>query len=310
MKKISVVCGCYNEEGNVEEVYRQVRSIFKVLPQYAYEHIFIDNASKDKTVEILKDIAKVDKNVKIIVNSRNFGHIRSPYYGILQAQGDAVIYLASDLQEPPVLIKDFIKKWETGYKIVAGVKSKSKENSLMFNVRRIFYKIISYLSESEQIENFTGFGLFDKKVIEVIRKIDDPYPYFRGLIAEVGYDIAIVNFEQPKRIHGFTKNNFYTLFDMALLGIINNSKVPLRLAIFLGSIFSSVCFILGIVYLIYKLLFWERFQLGIAPLVIGLFFFFSVQLFFIGILGEYIGAIYTQVRKRPLVIERERINFD
>ena len=310
MNKISVVSGCYNEEGNVEEMYRQVKDIFKDLPQYSYEYIFIDNASEDGTVAILKGIAKTDKNVKIIVNSRNFGHIRSPHYGILQAKGDAVIYICSDLQEPPVLIKDFIRKWEAGYKIVVGVKPKSKENFLMSFIRNIYYKLLNSLSETRQIENFTGFGLYDRVVINKIKEIDDPYPYFRGLISEIGYDVATVEYNQPKRMKGVTKNNFYTLFDMAMLGFVNNSKLPLRLAIFLGFIFSIVCFCLGVTYLIYKLLFWDRFQLGIAPLVIGLFFFFSVQLLFIGILGEYIGAIYTQVRKRPLVVEKERINFD
>lgn len=310
MKKISVVSGCYNEEGNVEEMYRQVKDIFKDLPQYAYEYIFIDNASGDRTVAILRDIAKTDKNLKIIVNTRNFGHIRSPYYGILQAKGDAVIYICSDLQEPPVLIKDFIKKWEAGSNIVVGVKSKSKENFLMFFVRNVYYKLLNFFSETSQIENFTGFGLYDRMVIDKIKEIDDPYPYFRGLISEVGYNIAAIEYNQPKRARGVTKNNFYTLFDMAMLGFVNNSKLPLRLAIFIGFIFSIVCFCLGVVYLIYKLLFWDRFQLGIAPLVIGLSFFFSVQLLFIGVLGEYIGAIYTQVRKRPLVVEKERINFD
>ena len=282
MNKISVVSGCYNEEGNVEEMYRQVKDIFKDLPQYSYEYIFIDNASEDGTVAILKGIAKTDKNVKIIVNSRNFGHIRSPHYGILQAKGDAVIYICSDLQEPPVLIKEFIKKWEAGYKIVVGVKPKSKENFLMFFIRNIYYKLLNSFSETRQIENFTGFGLYDRIVIDKIKEIDDPYPYFRGLISEIGYDVATVEYNQPKRMKGVTKNNFYTLFDMAMLGFVNNSKLPLRLAIFLGFIFSIVCFCLGVTYLIYKLLFWDRFQLGIAPLVIGLFFFFSVQLLFIG----------------------------
>jgi len=309
MKKISVVSGCYNEEGNVEEMYRQVKNIFKTLPQYEYEYIFIDNASEDRTVEILKGIAKSDKNVKIIVNTRNFGHIRSPYYGILQANGDAVIYICSDLQEPPALIKDFIEQWEAGHKIVAGVKPKSKENFFMFFIRNVYYKLLNFFSETRQIENFTGFGLYDRMVIDKIKQIDDPYPYFRGLVSETGYKAAIVEYNQPKRKKGVTKNNFYTLFDMAMLGFVNNSKLPLRLAIFLGFIFSIICFFLGAAYLIYKLLFWDRFQLGIAPLVIGLFFFFSVQLLFTGILGEYIGAIYTQVRKRPLVVEKERINF-
>ena len=310
MKKISVVTGCYNEEENVYELYRQVKEIFGALGGYTYEHIFIDNASTDKTVEILKSIAAKDKNLKIIVNARNFGHIRSPYYGLLQAKGDAVINIASDLQDPPGLINDFIRQWEAGHEVVVGVKTGSKENSLMFTVRKLFYKLLNSLSEEKQIENYSGFGLFDKKVVEALRGIKDPYPYLRGLILEISSDVALVEYVQPNRAAGITKNNFYTLFDMAMLGIVNNSKVPLRMAIFTGMIFSFIFFLIGVVYLIYKLIFWNNFQLGVAPLVVGVFFFFSVQLVFIGVLGEYIGAIYTQVRKRPLVIERERINFD
>jgi len=309
MKKISVVSGCYNEEGNVEEMYKRVKGIFKDLPQYSYEYIFIDNASKDKTVEVLKKIAENEKNLKIIINARNFGHIRSPFYGILQANGDAVIYLVSDLQEPPELIKEFVKQWEAGYKVVAGVKTKSKENPLMFLIRKMYYKLINLFSETKQIENFTGFALYDRTVVNEMKDINDPYPYLRGLISEFGYDVATIKYTQPKRIKGVTKNNFYTLFDMAMLGFVNNSKVPLRIAIFTGIICSIICSFIGFIYLVYKILFWNRFQLGIAPLIIGVFFFFSVQLFFIGILGEYIGAIYTQVKKRPLVIEKERVNF-
>ena len=307
--KISVVSGCYNEEDNVSLMYEEVKKVFGRLSQYTYEYIFIDNCSSDKTVERLKEIAKKDKHVKIIVNAANFGHIRSPFYGLMQASGDAVIYLASDLQEPPYLIKDFLKKWEQGYKVVAGVKTKSRESFLMFMIRKFYYKLINFVSETKQVENFTGFGLYDRQVIEEIRKIDDPYPYLRGLISELGFNTATVDYVQPKRKTGITKNNFYTLFDMAMLGFVNNSKVPLRMAIFMGLVCSLMCFLVGLAYLVYKLLFWDRFQLGMAPLVIGVFFFFSMQLFFTGILGEYIGAIYTQVRKRSLVIEKERINF-
>jgi glycosyltransferase involved in cell wall biosynthesis len=310
MKKISVVMGCFNEEANVMEAYRQVKEIFNLLPSYVYEHIFIDNASTDKTVEILKRIAEKDKNIKIIVNARNFGHIRSPYYGLLQASGDAVINIVSDLQDPPFLIKDFIKKWEDGHKVVVGVKTGAKENYFMFTLRRLFYKLLNILSENKQIENCTGSGLYDKKIVEILREIRDPYPYLRGLIPEISSDVAIVEYIQPKRSKGVTKNNFYTLFDTAMLGIVNNSKVPLRIAVFTGMVFSFVFFLIGVTYLIYKLIFWNNFQLGIAPLIVGVFFFFSVQLIFIGILGEYVGAIYTQVKKRPLVIEKERINFD
>jgi len=310
LKLISVVTPCFNEEENVRELYEQAKAVFIDLPQYEYEHIFIDNASKDRTVSILKEIAKEDRNVKIIANTRNFGHIRSPYYAMLQAKGDAVIVIAADLQDPPKLISDFIKKWEQGCKIVIGVKTKSKESSLFFAVRKLYYHIIGKLSEIELVKNFTGFGLYDRDVIEILKKIDDPYPYFRGLICDIGYERAEVEFIQPVRKRGFTKNNFYTLYDMAMLGITNHSKVPLRLATMTGFAAALLSLIIAFGYFIYKLIFWESFSVGIAPLVIGVFFFGAVQLFFIGIVGEYIGAIHTQVQKRPLVVEKERINFE
>lgn len=311
MALISVVTPCYNEEDNVKELYSEVRSVFESLDErYAYEHIFIDNASKDGTVSILKGIAKKDKNIKIIVNARNFGHIRSPYHGILQASGDAVISICADLQDPPSMIKDFIKKWGEGYKIVVGVKSKSEENPIMFTIRKLYYNLIERYADTEQIKNFTGFGLYDKEVVDILRKLDEPYPYFRGLITEVGFEKAEIEYVQPKRKKGETKNNFYTLYDMAMLGFVNHSKVPLRMATFIGFSVAIFSLLVAFAYFIYKLIFWQWFQLGMAPMVIGIFFFAAVQLFFIGIIGEYIGAIYTQVKNRPLVIEKERINFD
>jgi glycosyltransferase involved in cell wall biosynthesis len=311
MKKfISVITACYNEEENVEELYRQVKDIFKRLGRYRYEHIFIDNCSTDKTVKILKRIANKDKNIKIIVNIRNFGHIRSPYYGMLQARGDAAISMVCDLQDPPSMIPDFIKKWEEGHSIVIGVKKKSEENLLMFAIRKLYYAMIKKFSESEQITNFTGFGLYDRKFIDVLKSLNEPYPYFRGLVSELGFNRTEIPYTQPKRRHGKTKNNFYTLYDMAMLGFINYSKVPLRLAGFIGFGVAVISLLVALGYLIYKLIFWQRFDVGIAPLVIGLFFFSSVQLIFIGVIGEYIGAIYTQVKNRPLVIEKERVNFD
>jgi len=310
MKLISIVTPCYNEEQNVENLYQQVKVIFDVLPQYKYEHIFIDNSSTDKTVEILKKIAIIDPNIKIIVNIRNFGHIRSPYYGILQANGDAVILLVADLQDPPYLITKFLEKWEDGFKIVIGTKYKSKENQLLFFIRKIFYNTISGISETEQVKNFTGFGLYDKTFVSILKTIDEPYPYFRGLITELGFERTEIPYIQPKREKGKTKNNFYTLYDIAMLGFINYSKLPLRLASFIGFAVSLLSFLIAMGYLIAKLIFWSTFSIGVAPLVIGLFFFGGVQLFFLGIIGEYIGAIFTQVKKRPLVIEKERINFD
>lgn len=310
MKKlISVVTPCYNEEENVELLYNEVKKIFDKFNEYDYEHIFIDNASKDRTVAILKEIASKDKNVKIIVNARNFGPTRSPHHGLLQAKGDAVISIVADLQDPPSMIADFIKKWEEGYKVVLGVKKESRESKIMFMIRSFYYDMISSLSEVEQIKNFSGFGLYDKKIIEILRKIDDPYPYFRGIISEIGYDIFCLEYVQPARKRGITKNNFYSLYDIAMLGITSHSKVPLRLAAILGFCLAGLSLLVAFGYFIYKIIFWQSFSVGIAPLVIGLFFFSSVQLFFIGIIGEYIGSIYTQVLKRPLVIERERINF-
>lgn len=309
-KKITVVTPCFNEEANVAEAYRQVKGVFSGLQQYEYEHIFIDNASTDKTVDILKDLAQRDRSLKIIVNTRNFGYIRSPFYAILQAKGDAVVTFVSDLQDPSVLIKDFVKKWEDDYKVVVGVKNKSDESPLMFAVRKLYYSIIKKFAEVEQIKNFNGFGLYDKQFVDELRKLDDPYPYLRGLVSDIGFSYAEIEYTQAERKRGKSKSNFYALYDAAMLGFVSHSKLPLRLASFIGFGASVISFVLGLIYLMYKLLFWHSFELGLAPLIIGLFFFASIQLFFIGVIGEYIGAIYTQVRKRPLVVEKERVNFD
>lgn len=309
MKLISVVTGCFNEEDNVEQLHARIRAQFDRLPAYDYEHIFIDNASTDGTVARIKALAASDKRVKLIVNTRNFGHIRSPIHALLQARGDAVIAMASDLQEPPELITEFVERWEKGYRIVAGVKPRSAHSTAMSFVRRLFYSTIGRISDTRLIPNFTGFGLYDRSVVEIIRQMDDPYPYFRGLIADIGFEHAEVPFVQPRRSRGISKNNFYTLYDVAMLGITNHSKVPIRLATMAGFALSALSLLVAIAYLAYKLLRWDQFSVGVAPVLIGFFFFASVQLFFIGILGEYIGAIHTQVLKRPLVIEKERINF-
>ncbi len=309
-KTISIVSPCYNEEDNVLEFYRQIKDVAQKFPQYQFEYILIDNASTDKTVPLLKELASKDKNLKIIVNSRNFGHVRSPYYALLQAKGDAVVLLNSDLEDPPQLIEEFIKKWEEGFKIVKSVKTNSKENPLMFLVRKFFYFLLDKLSEIRLTRNFNGFGLYDKVVIDTLRKIDDPYPYLRGLISDIGFEAATVPYVKPIRKKGRTKNNFYTLYDVAILAITNYSKVPLRLATILGFMMSFLSLCVAIGYTVYKLSHWEEFRLGMAPVVVGVFFLGSVQLFFIGIIGEYIGNIFTQVKKRPLVIEKERINFD
>ena len=309
-KKITVVTACYNEEDNIREVYSQVKKVFiERLPEFDYEHLFIDNASVDMTVKMLREIADKDKNVKVIVNSRNYGHIRSPYHGLIQAEGDAVISIVADLQDPPEMIVDFVRKWESGYDIVVAVKNQSLENKVMYAIRTMYYKVLKKMSDVNIFENFTGFGLYDKKIIRILREINDPYPFFRGIISELGFNVASVNYTQPRRERGITKNNFFTLYDMGILGIISNSKVPLRIATFLGFILSFLSLITGFVFFVGKLLFWNTFQAGMAPLLIGNFFLFGVLLFFIGILGEYVGAIYTQVLARPRVYEFERINF-
>ena len=307
-KQISIVTPCFNEEENVDELYERIRTAMAGF-DFEYEHIFIDNASSDKTVEKIRALIEIDKRVKAIVNTRNFGHIRSPYHGLLQGEGAAVIILASDLQDPPERIPDFIRKWEDGYKVVIGVKSQSQESGLFYLLRTIYYRVLKRLSDVELIEHYTGFGLYDQNVIQTLREINDPYPYFRGLIADLGFPIARIEFTQPRRKRGVTKNNFYTLYDIAMLGMTGYTKIPLRLVTMFGFISAALSFLVGLVYLIYKLLFWFQFQVGSAPIVIGLFFLGSVQLLFLGIVGEYIGAIYTQVMKRPLVIEKERINF-
>ncbi len=308
-KKISLVTPCYNEEDNANAIYIAVKTIMGAKPEYDYEHIFIDNHSTDKTVAILKQIAATDKKVKVIVNARNFGHIRSPYYGLLQSSGDATIMIVSDLQDPPALINDFIAHWEQGHKIVIGVKNESEESFLMFAIRKSFYNLINRLSDTKLIKNYTGFGLYDKQIIDILRTIDDPYPYFRGLICDIGFEIIQIPYVQPQRFRGVTKNNFYTLYDIAMLGITNHSKVPLRLATMVGFVTSLLSLLVALVYFVYKLLYWNSFTLGSAPLIIGIFLFSAVQLMFIGIIGEYVGSIHTQVLKRPLVIEQERINF-
>lgn len=310
MKKlISVVAGCYNEVENVDEFVHRVRAVFEDLPRYDWEIILIDNASKDGTPARLRELAAAEPRLKVIFNARNFGHVRSPYHALLSARGDAVIALASDLQDPPEMIPQFLAKWEEGNKAVVGVKETSDESPLFFFVRRCYYGVVHRLADVETVQNFTGFGLYDQRIIEIMRGLDDPYPYFRGLIAEIGLPTARITYRQPLRRRGLTKNNFYTLYDIAMLGLTNHSKVPLRLATMLGFGFSFCSLLVACLYLAFKLVFWYNFQMGMAPVAIGLFLFCSVQLFFIGILGEYIGAIHTQVLKRPHVVELERLNF-
>lgn len=311
MKKISVVLPTYNEEDNVIPLSEEIINIFNnELNNYKYEIIFIDNYSNDNTRLNIVKLCQENGNIKAIFNAKNFGHIRSPYYGLLQMQGDCVIIMSSDFQEPPKMIVDFVREWESGYKIVVGIKNKSKENPIMYFIRNIYYKLIKNISETEHMEQFTGFGLYDKEFIDMLKNLDDCYPYLRGIVAELGYKIKKINYEQQKRKSGKSKNNFYTLYDIAMLGITSSSKILLRLSTIIGFLFSVLFFIFGLIYFIYKVINWERFNAGITPLILGVFFIGSFQLFFIGLLGEYILNINTRVMKRPLVIEEKRINFD
>jgi polyisoprenyl-phosphate glycosyltransferase len=308
---LTIFTPCFNEEDNVREIYRKVQAVMETLPAYDYDHLFIDNASTDRTVPILRELAAADKRVKVIVNTRNFGQIRSPYHAFLEARGDAVIGIVADLQDPPELIPQFVRKWEEGYKVVIGVKNGSHESWLMYRVRKLYYWLVAKLSSDvELVHNFTGFGLYDREVVEQFRATDEQYPYFRGLVSDFGYARAEITYLQPARAHGRTKNNFFSLYDIAMLGITSHSKVPLRLATMAGFALSVLALLVALAYLVLKLAWWQTFDLGLAPLVIGVYFLGAVQLFFVGLLGEYIGSIHTQVHKRPLVVERERINFD
>ena len=309
-KLITIMTPCYNEELNVREVHRRVMEVAAAVPEYRFEHLFIDNASKDETVAVLREMAAEDPTVKVIVNARNFGADRSGMHALLQARGDAVGTVAADLQDPPELFVEMVRAWEKGFPIVAAIKHASQESGLMYRVRTAYYKLVGRLTNVEVLEHFTGFGLYDRSVLEHIRaNFPDPYPYFRGMIAELGLPIAKVYYKQGRRERGITKNNFYALYDLAMLGITNLSKVPLRLVIFTGFVSAGASFLMGLFYLIYKLVFWTRFQVGVAPLVLGLFFLGSVQLIALGIIGEYVGAIHTTVLNRPRVTEKERINF-
>jgi glycosyltransferase involved in cell wall biosynthesis len=309
-KLITIMTPCYNEELNVRELHRRVLAMSAGLPEYRFEHLFIDNASKDGTVNVLREMAAEDPGVKVIVNTRNFGHVRSPMHAFLQAKGDAIGTLFADLQDPPELFVDMIREWEKGFPIVAAIKTSSEESGLIYCLRTAYYRLVARLTDVEVLEHFTGFGLYDRSVVEQIRtNFRDPYPYFRGMIAELGLPCAKVTYNQKRRERGVTKNNIYTLYDLAMLGITNLSKVPLRLVIFFGFISALISLVLGVFYLAYKLLYWNSFSVGMAPLVLGLFFMGSVQLIALGIIGEYIGSIHTFVLNRPLVTEKERINF-
>lgn len=310
MKKISVMTPCYNEEDNIMNLYCAVKEQFDKMPQYSYEHIFIDNYSTDNSRNILRELAQKDENVKVILNARNFGPNRSGTYGMLQATGDALICIVCDLQDPPEMIPKFLNKWEEGYKVVMGQKTHSKENPVMYGVRKLYYRIMSILSETEHLSNVTGYGLFDKSFLDTVRWMDDPDPYIRGLVTDLGYKWCLLEYTQNRREKGKSSYNFNRYFDFAITGLTHVSRKPLRFVTLLGLSMSVLSFFVAIVYFIIKLLNWNDFQMGTAPILIGMFFLGSIQLAFLGVIGEYIGAILTRITKRPMVVEEERINFD
>jgi dolichol-phosphate mannosyltransferase len=306
---LSIISPCYNEEANIDELYARVTKVTEQYPKYEFEYIFIDNASTDGTVAQLKAIAAKDSRVKVIINTRNFGHIRSPYWGILQTTGAATIYLASDLQDPPELIPQFIEEWEKGFKLVLATKPVSQSNPFIHFLRKTYYRALDAISDVKLVADTTGFGLYDKVVLDKIREINDPYPYLRGLFCELGYEIKTIKFNQPRRLRGISKNNFYTLYDIAMLGVVSHSLVPIRIASFMGFALGVLSMSTAFIFLLLKILLWDSFPIGVAPIVIGMFFMFGVLMLFIGILGEYIGSIHTYVQRRPIVVEDERINF-
>ena len=309
MKKISILTPTYNEADNIKNLCECVEKEMHKL-DYDYEHVVIDNASTDGTVEILRNLCTKNKKLKVILNNRNYGHLNSPYYGILQTNGDATIYINSDFQDPPELIPEYIKLWEQGNKVVLGQKNKTKENFLIKFLRRYYYLTLSKISNSNLTLNTTGSGIFDRSVIQNLKTVDDPIPYLRGLITEIEGNIKLLKFDQPERPKGKTKNNFLTLFDVAMIGVVKHSKFPLRLMTLTGFIISLISIIVSIIFFFYKILFWSSFDLGVAPIVIGLFFFSGFQIFLLGLVGEYISVILSHVRKLPLVVEKERINFE
>lgn len=310
MKKISILIPCYNEEENVGPISQAiVETMERDLPQYDYELVFIDNDSKDNTRNLLRGLCKGNPKIKAILNAKNFGQFNSPYYGMLQVGGDCVIEMVCDFQDPVELIPQYVREWENGYKIVIGIKTSSKESHLMYWLRGCYYRLIKKLSDVEQIEHFTGSGLYDRDFIEILRKLDDPTPFLRGIVAEFGYKRKEIPYVQPKRRAGKTSNNFYKLYDAAMLSITSYTKVGLRLATIFGSICSAVSLLVALAYLVMKLIYWYRFPAGMAPVLIGMCFLGSVQIFFIGLVGEYILSINSRVMRRPLVVEEERINF-
>lgn len=310
MKKISLFTPCYNEEGNVYALYQKVTEVMKQLPLYDYEYVFIDNCSTDNTADILRKMAEEDKRVKVIFNQKNFGPSRSGSYGFFQTSGDVSICLACDFQDPPELIPKFVEKWEQGAKVVWGKKDGSDESRLMYAIRCLYYKIIKGLADNEQYENVTGFGLYDKEVVDMLRRYAGPSPNFRNMISEFGYSIEFIQYHQPKRKSGHSSYNLFRYMNIALNDMVNTSRLPLRMATFIGMIVATVSFVIAIFYLLLKLMYWEQYDIGMATMVIGLFFIGAVQIMFIGIVGEYVGEILLRMSDKPMVVEKDRLNFD
>lgn len=311
MKKVSVLIPCYNEEDNVEPMSEAITELFeKQLTQYDWELLFIDNDSKDNTRPLLREICEKNPHIKAIFNAKNFGQFNSPYYGILQTTGDCTISMVCDFQDPIELIPQYLEEWEKGYKIVIGIKTSSKESKIMYWLRSIYYKMIKKFSDVEQIEHFTGSGLYDREFVEVLRELDDPTPFLRGIVAELGYKRKEIEYEQPERRAGKTHNNWYSLYDAAMLSFTSYTKIGLRLCTFTGMFIGGCSTIIGLFYLILKLCMWDKFTAGYAPMMIGMFFLGAVQLFFLGFIGEYILSMNQRIMKRPLVIEEERIGFE
>ena len=310
MKTVSILVPTYNEEDNVIPLYEAIIDEFqRNLQNYKYEIVFIDNCSKDKTRTLIEKLCKEDKNVKAIFNARNFGQSRSPYYGLMQTTGDCTILLCADFQDPIEMISKFVVEWENGSKIVIGLKTKSRENKVMYSIRTLYYHLVKKFSEVDQIEHFTGFGLYDKDFINVLRKLDDPTPFLRGIVAELGWKRKEIEYTQQLRRHGKSKNNFFSLYDLAMLSITSYTKIGLRTAVFIGFLTGFFSMAIGVIYLILKLLYWDRFPAGSAPILIGMMFLGAVQLFFIGMIGEYTLTTNTRLMKRPLVVEERRVNF-
>tara|TARA_B100001741_G_C16524347_1_gene586331 strand:- start:603 stop:1526 length:924 start_codon:yes stop_codon:yes gene_type:complete len=306
--KISIVTPTFNEIGNIENIYSEIKKEIGKI-NCDYEHIIIDNHSTDGTSEKIKELASKDNNLKIIINAKNYGHIRSPFYGLLQTSGDAVILMASDFQDPIELIPKYIDQWEQGKKIVLGEKVTSQESKIKFSLRKLFYNFLNKISDHELTKNTTGSGIFDKSIIEKLKKINDPYPYFRGLLSELGDEISTIKFDQPVRKFGKTKNNISSLYDIGILGVVKHSRKPLRFMVLIGFLSSALSLFVALFYFGYKLFFWDSFSLGLAPIIIGIFIVSSIQITLLGLVGEYIGIILLHQRNLPLVLEKERINF-